>query len=225
MAGLSKVGSSLPENLSDNSSLSGIDTTSGQESLRASRDLIEVEDADLKKLFPCSKRKAIRLSFRQLVYFVIVSLFCLVLDHYIISDIESEVIRDPIQTLMLSAIFLTGFNWLYAYWLVKLRGKTLEYFIKDGSVVITKGLFLKRRGSFHLSQITDVYLVQEQLDWLFKTCTLCVSTANQASGQFAYIEGFDEEVAHGMQEYLLKQTEISARIINSSGIYPLSHLT
>lgn len=225
MAGLAKVGSSLPESIRDNSNPSGVDTTSELDSLRARRDMLEVEDVDLKQLFPCSKRKAIRLSFRQLVYFVLVSLFCLILDHYIISDVESEVIRDSIQTLMLSAIFLTGFNWLYAYWMVKLRGETLEYLIKDGSVVITKGLFLKRRGSFHLSQITDVYLVQEQLDWLFKTCTLCVSTANQASGQFAYIEGFDEEVAHSMQEYLLKQTEISARIINSSGLYPLNQLT
>jgi uncharacterized membrane protein YdbT with pleckstrin-like domain len=175
-----------------------------------------VENVDLKKLFPCSSRKPLRLSFKQFLSFAFIVVVCVLCDHYLVSVVESETVRNAIQSAMLAFISLSGINWLVAYWLVKFRGRALKYFIRDGSLVITKGIFLKKSGSFHLSHITDVYLVQEQLDWIFRTCNLCVSTANQSSGQFAFIEGFSEETAQNLQEYLLKQAEASAAMVHSN---------
>lgn len=169
-----------------------------------------VENVDLKRKFPCSKRKAFRLTFRKFVHFCAVVSVAMLCDRYLLVEIESDHIRSNIQVMLVVGMLASFLSWLHAYWMVKFRGKALNYFIKDGSIVISKGIFVKKIGSFSLSHITDVYLVQEQLDWLFKTFTLCISTANQSSGKFAFIEGFDEPVAQAFQEYLLRQAEISS---------------
>lgn len=166
------------------------------------------EYTNFKKFFPCSRKKALRLSFRQLIIFLTALLACIAVDYYFVSLIDEANIREPLQSLMIVTIVGTFVSWVGAYWLVKIRGKCLKYYLKEGAFILSKGALLKKAGSFHLSQITDVYTVQTKLDWLFNVCTLVISTANETSSRFCTIEGMDVDTAHRFQHQLLSLVQL-----------------
>lgn len=183
------------------------------------------DNVNLKTLFQTSAKKPLRLSFRYLSAFLGVLVGCLVMDHYLVSNIENDPSRDVLQSAMIVLIAGSFLAWVIKYWFIKIQDRFLKYSLRDGSIVITKGIFLKKRGSFHLTQVTDVYLAQEQLDWFFNTCSLCISTPNEASGKFAFIEGFDRSVGLRLQQYLLQKAGRAAQrgrrtdyVINESNV-------
>ena len=82
-----------------------------------------------------------------------------------------------------------------------------RYAIEAGHLVICKGLFLKERGSFPLSRITEVYLDRSWLDLIFGIYVLHVSTPTNHSDEFARIVGLTQKNAMGLQEIITSSVD------------------
>lgn len=78
----------------------------------------------------------------------------------------------------------------------------LYYGVENGQFMISKGIFLKQRGSFPLGRITDIYLERGAIDLIFGLYDLHVSTPTVSSGEFAKISGLSRASAFGIQEKL-----------------------
>lgn len=162
---------------------------------------------DLKKLFPCSKRKALRRSIGQLMFFLLALVACILADFLWVSEYQDEQFQDLVHWAMLALIAGSFCYWVYCYRMVKWRGRCLRYFIQDGSLMVRKGIFLKKSGTFHLTRITDVFVDQDRLDWLFGVGNIMFSTAHEQSCNFAIIDALDIRQAQRFQEYMLNLVE------------------
>ena len=76
------------------------------------------------------------------------------------------------------------------------------YAIKEGHLVVAKGVVLRQRGSFPLSRITDVYLTRTFGDFIFGLYDLHISTPTTTSGEFAKIDGLGRAAAVAFQRDL-----------------------
>jgi len=106
------------------------------------------------------------------------------------------------QTVASVLVLLSFFAAIGKFIFEVLEVQHYSYGIEAGHLVISKGIVLKRRGSFPLSRITDVYLDRTFADFLFGLYTLHISTPTMTSGHFARIDGLSLKSALRMQEVL-----------------------
>lgn len=89
------------------------------------------------------------------------------------------------------------------------------YAIKEGHLVIAKGVILRQRGSFPLSRITDVYLTRTVADFVFGLYDLHISTPTTSSGMFAKIDGLGRAAAVAFQRDLTGYIEAYSEVRQS----------
>lgn len=85
----------------------------------------------------------------------------------------------------------------------------LYYAIEDGNLVIAKGWILRRRGSFPLSRITDIYIEQRLSDIILGLYTLRVMTPSSSSSKFARIDWLNADSAKHLERFLCSLIERS----------------
>ena len=154
---------------------------------------------DLQKECPISSRLAFKKATPFILSFIGILGFSFGLN-YILSDAIAEETLNRFQTF---ALILLCISFLLA--LGKLLFEIVEivyyrYGIEAGHFVISKGIFLKGRGSFPLSRITDVYVDRTFLDFIFGLYSLHISTPTMISGAFARIDGLTLKSAMRLQE-------------------------
>ncbi len=82
--------------------------------------------------------------------------------------------------------------------------RSCQYSVEDSNWIVARGLVLRQRGCFPLSQITDVYLNRSLTDFIFGLYNLNVSTPTTRSAEFASIKGLHKETALALQNHLLR---------------------
>jgi len=161
---------------------------------------------DLRKLFPVSQRRVAK---RVVPWF----LLALVVNFAIISFVSSldgnvgDSLVETAQSVALLILFLSIATIVLKLVYEELYQTRYRYAIEAGHLVICKGLFLKERGSFPLSRITEVYLDRSWLDLLFGIYVLHVSTPTNHSDEFARIVGLTQKNAMGLQEIITSSVD------------------
>ncbi len=97
---------------------------------------------------------------------------------------------------------------LFVVFLVKLGYELLArhyyyYAIEGSNLVIAKGVILRQRGCFPITQITDVYLNRTFSEFIFGLYSLNVSTPTTHSAEFACIDGLPRDTAVALQDELM----------------------
>lgn len=154
---------------------------------------------DLRKLYPVSQRRVAK---RVLPWVV----GCTFINWAVFSFVSSlsayadESVLQVAQNSFICLLALSILGCLIFFIYEELYHSRYRYAIEAGHLVICKGLFLKERGSFPLSRITEVYLERSFLDLVFGVYQLHISTPTSHSGEFAYIVGLTRDAAMGLQE-------------------------
>ncbi|MCB0317981.1 MAG: PH domain-containing protein, partial [Bdellovibrionales bacterium] len=150
---------------------------------------------NLKKFFP----RPLRSILRRCLVPVSIMLACMFLvglvDNRLPDDIETNTITTFynnltffIQTVsVLGIIIVVAYEVLYFMY--------YNYTIEQGHLIISTGIFLKRRSAFPFDTINDVYLKRDALDFLFALYEVEISTASPDSADFARIRNLSTPVA------------------------------
>ncbi len=81
---------------------------------------------------------------------------------------------------------------------------SIKYYIVNGDrLEIIRGCLTKRRGSYPISQITEIYIHRNFWDFLFGLASIEIHTPSSFSGDFAFIHGIKLQVAEALQRYLI----------------------
>lgn len=92
---------------------------------------------------------------------------------------------------------------------VILRDSLISYaLINEDRLEITKGIVLRKRGSYPLSSITEVYVSQTWPELVFGLAKVDVATPAMRSGHVASIEGLERKTAEGLQRMLIDAAEL-----------------
>ncbi len=148
---------------------------------------------------------SIRLAMKKSMAYFLVFLLILGLSVGILYVLESSMTEDTelrVQNVALVLIFLSFIVAVGKFLFEALEIVYYRYGIEAGHFVISKGIILKRRGSFPLSRITDVYLDRTVFDFIFGLYSLHFSTPTMSSGAFARIDGLTLKSAMALQERL-----------------------
>ena len=159
---------------------------------------------DLKKAYPMAIRWPIM---RTMSYFYLVLIVVFLiwgLDKIIIHAISDESVLLIWERVMVFFILASISYWLFQLILHWLRKRSYDYKIIGNHFHISKGILLKKRASFPLSQITDIYVERTFRGALFGLYMLNISTPTADSGEFSFIYGLTEERALGLQEVFQK---------------------
>lgn len=84
-----------------------------------------------------------------------------------------------------------------------------DYVIQNGNLIVTKGVLLRKQGSYPLRRISDVYTSINWRTLLFGLYTVEVLTPSRESKDFCTIEGLSHRAALALKERLLKMIERS----------------
>jgi len=166
------------------------------------RDRVSGEVIDLRRQYPMSHRWPVKQSAGLLAVLVASIVISTAIDHYFVMDMDNDWNRRAIQLMMASMMGLSFLLWFARAMLLEVELMHYDYRIQGGYLYISKGIFLKQKGSFPLSRITDIYLERGIGDFLFGLYNLHVSTPTASSGEFAYILGMREKNAFALQKRL-----------------------
>lgn len=164
---------------------------------------------NLRKMFPLSHRWPIKKSFNFLALFFLTFFFVAVIDYYFVSYIQSDFDRNLLHFLFASMIVISFLTWLGKYLLYVMEHIYFDYRVENGHFYISKGIFLKQKGSFPLNRITDIYLDRSAGDLIFGLWNIHLSTPTASSGEFAHICGLSERNATGLQRILSELVQLS----------------
>ena len=156
---------------------------------------------NLRKECPISMRHAIKEAFPFILAFIAILGLSVGLS-YVLEDSLGEETLVRFQTFAAIIILISFLVALGKFLFEAVEHAYYSYGIEAGHFVISKGIFLKRRGSFPLSRITDVYLDRTFLDFVFGLYSLHFSTPTMSSGAFARIDGLTLKSAMRLQEKL-----------------------
>ena len=148
---------------------------------------------------------SIRLALKKSALLFLIFFFVLALSVGTIYILESSLEESTllrVQNVALIFILLSFLGAIGKFVFEAIEIRYYRYGIEAGHFVISKGIVLKRRGSFPLSRITDVYLDRTCLDFLFGLYSLHFSTPTMSSGAFARIDGLSLKSAMTLQERL-----------------------
>lgn len=167
------------------------------------KDVSELKEGslDLRSTCPISYLLAFKRASSLFLVFLTILGFSMGLFYIIESSVSEEVLvkMQTVASILVITSFLAAIGRFF-FELIEMR----HYFygIEAGHLVLVKGIILKRRGSFPLSRITDVYLDRTFTDFLFGLYTLHISTPTMTSGHFARIDGLTRKSALRLQESL-----------------------
>lgn len=85
---------------------------------------------------------------------------------------------------------------------------TYFYDIDEKNVVIRKGVIARTEVTLPFSKVTDVFVDQDVLDFVFGLCDLHISTPTVESGAFAHIDGLDRKSAAAIRALVLEKIHI-----------------
>jgi len=77
------------------------------------------------------------------------------------------------------------------------------YDIDEKNILIRKGILAQKEITLPFSRITDVYVDQDLLDFLFKIYDVHISTPTATSGMFAHIDGVNKEGSRQLRQMIL----------------------
>ena len=122
-------------------------------------------------------------------------------------SVDSSALISPVAEAQIDQIVLVLFLGVSAvsaaFIIYEVMYRTSYYYaIKEGHLVVAKGVILRQRGSFPLSRITDVYLTRTFGDFVFGLYDLHISTPTTSSGEFAKIDGLGRAAAVAFQRDL-----------------------
>jgi len=156
---------------------------------------------DLRKLYPVSQLRVAK----RVIPWVLAAIILNWALINAVSSLDGTVSGDAlsgIQNTVLIIIALSIIGCVLKFVYEELYQSRYRYAIEAGHLVICKGLFLKERGSFPLSRITEVYLDRSWLDLIFGIYILHVSTPTNHSDEFARIVGLTQKNALALQEII-----------------------
>ncbi|MEM5831733.1 MAG: PH domain-containing protein [Candidatus Aenigmatarchaeota archaeon] len=82
--------------------------------------------------------------------------------------------------------------------------KTYFYDVREGFLIIKKGVFMPRETILPYEKIQDVYVDQDLFDRIFNLYDVHVSTATILSGIEAHIDGVNKKNAEAIREIILE---------------------
>lgn len=161
---------------------------------------------DLRKMFPVSQRRIAK----RVVPWVLLAIALNWAVISFVSSLDGSVggsFLETTQSIALILLFVSIVACIGKFAYEELYQTRYRYAIEAGHLVICKGLFLKERGSFPLSRITEVYLDRSWLDLIFGIYVLHVSTPTNHSDEFARIVGLTQKNAMGLQEIITSSVD------------------
>lgn len=186
---------------------------------------------NLRKLYPISHRWPLLRSIHTLAIFVFSTILISVIDYHFVSVMENELTRNTLHLGFVLVFLVTLLTWLGRWLIFEIELWHYDYKVDHGHFFLSKGIFLKHKGSFPLSRITDIYTDRSILDFIFGLWNVHVSTPTSSSGEFAHICGLTEKNAvtlqrrlselvqtytHEQQEIIPKpQTQLSVSVRNT----------
>lgn len=165
-------------------------------------------EINLIELFPLSRWFPVRFTIKYLLILVA----AWVSFEFTASMIIQEYLPEPLagDVILYGRLLAIGgfLAYIVRFILSTLRGNLRRMYIKDGALMVRRGVLLKNRGTFALARITDTYIEQDFFDLMFNTATVHVMTPTQTSGDFVKLVGFSKESADGIQRYVRQLTEL-----------------
>ena len=157
---------------------------------------------NLRKLYPISHRWPLLRSIHTLAIFVFSTILISVIDYHFVSVMENELTRNTLHLGFVLVFVVTLLAWLGRWLIFEIELWHYDYKVDHGHFFLSKGIFLKHKGSFPLSRITDIYTDRSVLDFVFGLWNVHVSTPTSSSGEFAHICGLTEKNAVALQRRL-----------------------
>ena len=157
---------------------------------------------NLRKLYPISHRWPLLRSIHTLAIFVFSTILISVVDYHFVSVMENELTRNTLHFAFVVIFLVTLLAWLGRWLIFEIELWHYDYKVDHGHFFLSKGIFLKHKGSFPLSRITDIYTDRSVLDFIFGLWNVHVSTPTSSSGEFAHICGLTEKNAVTLQKRL-----------------------
>lgn len=163
---------------------------------------------ELSRLYPVSRRSSLK---RSISLFLLLC-FSVVLFLVLWNGGERGVMYASSKYIMLFLLFIFFIKISFE----ELTRLSYCYGIEDAHLVITKGIILKRRATYPLVRISDVYLDHSFLDFLFGLCNLHVTTQTAESAAFANIVGLRKSVAISLQEKVASYIDAAHNQVGNS---------
>lgn len=176
------------------------------------------ELSDLKVTVPLKKRcpRALRSIFKRclpwfLVYFIMLFMVTHALSEVpevpIMPEVHSWVVEFLLTLFFISKIVLV-LKVLYEVMFYM----SYQYHIEEGHIVITTGVFLKKRGSFPINSLSDISLERGVLELIFGLYNLNIATSsNEYTDALSPVRGFlsvtdlTTKVAVRLQDFLNRE--------------------
>jgi len=160
---------------------------------------------DLRQHFPRPWRNTLRNEFVFIAgYVIILTIAFFQLGENITDNIDDGLFFDILSKLIFNIFFggLLVISLMSIYH--ELFHASYYYGMDSGSLIIVQGVFTKRRSSYPLNKITDLYMNRGWLDLIFFLYNLNFSTANDMSYNYGRISGLSRDSAIGLQELLTR---------------------
>lgn len=168
--------------------------------------------APLRKLYPLQARKIIKKCLRGII---LVCVMWSIGSFFILQAVQKKSqLPDAgfwssgkalwmawVGLLILLLLWRTGYQIIYFL--------TYHYDFDKDNFLIRKGVIAQREVNLPFSKITDVYVDQDMLDFVFGLYDVHISTPTVESGQFAHIDGVNKEGATALKELILERIRLN----------------
>lgn len=160
---------------------------------------------NLRTLFPIAIRYIIRRSLPFLLAYISV-MTLLIRSDGMIDNVDSPEYGLQFFYQFLDTLFVIVTSILIVKLLYEMVYYCLySYGIESGHLVVTSGVFMRKRGAFPVNSITDIFLSRNFIDLLFGLYRVDISTASSDIGEphgAIYVPGLGTNDAVRLQDYL-----------------------
>ena len=161
--------------------------------------------------FPLSKKKIIKKSIPNALYFSIIVMFLFFQIMLIITakkyGTPPNLSSNDMPTIILYALLvftaLCAINYFLNYLYQKWYFSTYFYDLTNDYIQIKKGIITPREITIPYERIQDIYVDQDILDRLFSLYDVHLSSATISSGKEAHIDGLEKKHAEELRNLLL----------------------
>ena len=107
--------------------------------------------------------------------------------------------------LIIFIIFVANLVYQYLYY------KEYYYDMKADTLIIRKGVLIRKEISIPFEKIQDVYVDRDALDWVFGLYDVHLSSATIPSGVVAHMDGVNQANATKLREMVFRRIKKSAK--------------
>jgi len=168
-------------------------------------------ETSLRESIPLDKSKVIKKTITSIGGTVIILLFFAV---FLLMPVMSTALNF-LWYIIMGIVLVVVITVVIAYFYQLEYFKRYFYDSKDGFLIIKKGVILPKETTLPFEKLNDVYVDQDIFDRLFGLYDVHFSTATEASGLAAHIDGVTKENAGKLRDLILK--EIKDAVKSSRG--------